>query len=140
VFQWGQSHDKILMHVKFSHRFDTPGCLEISEEKLQVEGGKIKFEAFCIQTHQPIIFSLNLELKEELDSDKSFLRKESVGTMVLELQKKNTGIWRRLLLSKKKPKSLNMRIWWDMRDSHRSAMDEFSRLLEDDEDDEDAVL
>lgn len=33
-----------------------------------------------------------------------------------------------------------MRIWWDMRDSHRSAMDEFSRLLEDDEDDEDAVL
>ena len=59
--------------------------------------------------------------------------------MVLELHKSEPKIWKRLFLAKKKPRNLNMTIWWDLREAHREDMEEFSRLLEEDEDDEDAV-
>lgn len=78
-------------------------------------------------------------MNKNIDLSKSFFRKESVGTMVLELQKETRGIWKNLFKGNKKPKRLAMRIWWDMRDAFPEAMKEYRRLLDEEEDEEDAV-
>lgn len=82
VFMWGQSEDSIIIHVKFSHRFDTPGCLDISEETFEVKGKKLYYRANCMQTHQPIKFIIDLNLYGEAEEEGKVIRKGSVGTRV----------------------------------------------------------
>lgn len=41
VFKWGQTARKVYIHLKYSHRFDAPGCLDIYDQKVTInaEGG-----------------------------------------------------------------------------------------------------
>jgi hypothetical protein len=59
--------------------------------------------------------------------------------MVLELQKEKSEIWKNLFQKSKKPKGMFMRIWWEMKNLYPDAMKQYSKLLEEDEDEEDAV-
>ena len=79
---WGQSEDSILLHVKFSHRFDTPGCLDISEEIFNVTGNKLYYQANCMQTHQPINFIIDVNLWADALEEGKVIKKGSVGTRV----------------------------------------------------------
>jgi hypothetical protein len=36
VFKWGQSSRKVYIHLKYSHRFDAPGCLDIYNQNLSI--------------------------------------------------------------------------------------------------------
>lgn len=36
VFKWGQSKRSVYLHVKYSHRFDAPGCLDIYNQKVEM--------------------------------------------------------------------------------------------------------
>ena len=36
VFKWGQTFRKIYIHLKYSHRFDAPGCLDIYNQTLHI--------------------------------------------------------------------------------------------------------
>lgn len=82
VFMWGQSEDSILIHAKFSHRFDTPGCLDISEEIFEVKNKKLYYQANCMQTHQPINFIIDVNLYDDALEEGKIIRKGSVGTRV----------------------------------------------------------
>lgn len=79
---WGQSEESIVVHVKFSHRFDTPGCLEISEETFEVKNNKLYYQANCMQTHQPINFIIDLNLWADGIDEGKVIKKGSVGTRV----------------------------------------------------------
>ena len=136
VFMWGQSYESVVVHVKFSHRFDTPGCLDISEEKFEVRGRKLYYEARCMQLQQPINFIIDMNLYEEALDEGKVIKKGSVGTRVLEFKKTKRGIWRNLHDETEKFSRMQMRIWWELRDVYPDAMDEFSRILEGDEDDD----
>ena len=96
VFMWGQSQDSIVVHVKFSHRFDTPGCLDISEEEFEVKNRKLYYRANCMQTHQPINFVIDINLFDDALDEGKVIRKGSVGTRVLEFKKKERKIWKNI--------------------------------------------
>lgn len=62
VVKWGQSEGLIKLHIKFSHRFDTPGCLELRDEKLEILNGQdFTYEAKCLQGSQPLLFKLSFK-------------------------------------------------------------------------------
>jgi hypothetical protein len=42
VFKWGQTYRKIYIHLKYSHRFDAPGCLDVYKQSLNIYQGKEK--------------------------------------------------------------------------------------------------
>lgn len=44
VFQWGQSKDSIVLQVKLSHRFGSPGCLDVTSDPVfNVDSNKLLF-------------------------------------------------------------------------------------------------
>lgn len=59
------------------------------------------------------------------------------GRLYVEIPKAERGLWMRLLKSKEKHPTL--RIWWDMKDQHEKAMEEFGRMLEQKEEREEKV-
>ena len=36
VFKWGQTYRRVFIHLKYSHRFDAPGCLDIYNQTLKL--------------------------------------------------------------------------------------------------------
>jgi hypothetical protein len=128
VFQWGQSNTSILIQVKFAHRFDSPGCINIRDEVVRIENKNVYLSAYCVQANNPIKFVLNISLFDEIIADKSTWKMESVGRMSMELPKKDEKIWIRLLETTEKMNQ--MQIWWDLKEEHAEAMDAYSKLLD----------
>jgi hypothetical protein len=44
VFKWGQTYRKIYISLKYSHRFDAPGCLDVYNQSLNIYQGEQKKE------------------------------------------------------------------------------------------------
>jgi len=44
---WAQSLSHIYLQIKFSHLHDAPGCLEVTQDSLEVEKNKLVFTGFC---------------------------------------------------------------------------------------------
>lgn len=136
VFKWAQSEDDILMIVKFAHRFDSPGCIDVKNEKMTVVDNLLVFEAYCVQANQPIDFKLQMLLGKDVDGGNASWKRDSVGTAVLTIPKVTKGeIWRDLLdKSFKKPPTMKVSVWWEVKDAYSSAMNKFSEMLEEDDD------
>lgn len=39
VFKWGQTFRRVFIHLKYSHRFDAPGCLDVYKQALTITRG-----------------------------------------------------------------------------------------------------
>lgn len=135
VFQWAQEYDRIFIQVKFAHRWDSPGCIEVKDEKVEITKDSLSFSAYGVQANQAIRFILDITFFKDLKAEEATWKKESVGRLYIEIPKAERGLWMRLL--KTKDKHPTLRIWWDMKDQHEKAMDEFSRMLEQKEERED---
>ena len=46
---WAQSLNHTYILIKFGHRFDAPGCLEVNNEEVIINKNKLTFKAYCIQ-------------------------------------------------------------------------------------------
>ena len=60
AFQWAQNMNNIFIEVKFAHRHDSPGCLEVNDLKTKIEGNNIFSKLFFILFMQFDNVSLNL--------------------------------------------------------------------------------
>ena len=81
AFVWAQSPDKMFMDIKFAHRFDSPGCLDIKEDSVEFEKNRLIFFGKCIQSGNKINYSLDLPLYKDIDPDASTFQRTSVGRM-----------------------------------------------------------
>ena len=45
AFKWGQNYTHVLLYVKFSHRFDTPGCLDLWNHNMNANDTHFYFQA-----------------------------------------------------------------------------------------------
>ena len=135
VMKWGQNYTHILIYVKYAHRFDSPGCLDVWGKQMQFESNALKFKAFGIQIDQPLEFRLDFPLFKEILADESSYKSESVGTMVIHLKKKKKEIWRYLhpesyeVNSKRKVK-----VWWELGDIYKMAMKAYNKMIDEDDD------
>lgn len=138
MFRWGQNFTHILIHVKFSHRFDSPGCNHLWGKNLTLADERITLNVLGIQGETPLEFELDLPLYKTIEAKASIEKADSVGTMVLHLQKSQKGIWKKLIAENAKIPDLKMKIWWELADVYPRAMQKYNQMI-DKEDDKEKV-
>ena len=132
AFQWAQSGDNVFIEIKYAHRFDAPGCLDVKKEKVDVEGNVLNFTAYCIQGDTPIKFSLSLDLFEEVNQELSTFTSNSVGRYQVTLRKRESSYWKSLLKKQAESPS-NMRMWLEMREKY---LEEIQKYIDETEEEE----
>lgn len=132
AFEWAQSLDQVFINIKYSHRWDAPGCVEVKKENIETFENLVMFSAYCIQGDTPIKFVLNLDLFDQIDEKESKFSSSSVGRYQLNLKKKHPGYWRNIV---RKGADLpgNMRSWLEMREKYLAEIQKYIDELEEEE-------
>lgn len=128
AFQWAQSMTHVYIEIKFAHRHDSPGCLEIKNQSIEIYKNMFYFKGYCVLGDIPIKFELNLELFQDVNKEESTWDFSSVGRFHVTLKKQMANMyWDRLLRDPNEHPS-NMKVWFEMRskfeDQLQSYMDE----------------
>ena len=130
AFQWAQSTEMVYIEVKFAHRHDSPGCLEVEKLNRTINDNKIFLSGLCVLGDFPIKFEFDIECFDALDpeSPKSSFGFGSVGRYQMFIKKKEDKYWDRLL----KNNTLfipNMKIWYEMKNKY-----DLDKPIEDEDD------
>ena len=133
AFQWAQSLSTIFIEVKFAHRHDSPGCIEINNLNIEINGNNVRLIAYCISTDIPIKFDLNLNCLYDFDKEKSSFSSGSVGRYQMTLKKKDVKYWERLLFDPKESFS-NMKIWYEIKNRYLEELKDYEKIESDDDD------
>ena len=90
--QWAQSLDNIFIEIKFAHRHDSPGCLEVEDKKIDLKEDSLSFSGTCSlgDDHIRIDYNINFAKKINVALSKSELGalKEDFGKKYLKMEKK----------------------------------------------------
>jgi hypothetical protein len=133
AFQWAQSMDHMFIEIKFAHRHDSPGCLEVKNETVEIFKNLIVFQAYCVLGDVPIKFHLALDLWQDINKEESTHRFGSVGRYQLNLKKMQSGMYWDKILKDSVEKPHNMKVWWEMREKY---IDQIQSYIDDDEEEE----
>lgn len=140
VMKWGQNFTHVLVSVKFAHRFDSPSCLDLWGTQLNFTDSTFHLNSLGIQANMPIEFDIELPLAEKIDPNYSIYVEESVGTIVIKMQKEQKNkIWRRITPTDFDSSEVAMKIWWELADIYSDAMKKYNRLIDSEEDEKDRV-
>lgn len=139
AFQWGQNKSHILINTKFSHRIGSPGCLEVWGHEFNASDFKVTFSAIAKQNDRILNISLNIPLASRVINTGSYYKNDSVGTIVIFLEKSFPDIWMTLQPPHIKLNSLRGNVWWELAGPYKKDMEKFSRLLEARDNQEDSV-
>ena len=133
VIQWAQSLNNVFLHVKFSHRHDSPGCPEVQNLQIDLIPSKLYLTAYCIQTDTPIKFELVLPFFVEVNVEETKHDHTANGRYIFNMPKAKGGMfWDRLVANiEDYPK--HSKIWLDMHEKYKSEIEQF---LNDDEEEE----
>mmetsp|Transcript_28140 Transcript_28140/g.29333 ORF Transcript_28140/g.29333 Transcript_28140/m.29333 type:complete len:278 (+) Transcript_28140:1-834(+) len=133
VIQWAQSMNQVFIHLKFSHRHDSPGCPEVKNLNVDLVPHQLYLTAYCIQADIPIKFELNLPFFVEIAPEDSKHNQESNGRYIFSMAKSQTGMfWDRLVRDPSDyPK--HTKTWLEMHEKYKS---EIEKYIEDDEEEE----
>jgi soluble cytochrome b562 len=123
AYQWAQSPDRVFIDVKFAHRLDSPGCLEVTSESITLEEDRLKFSGLCTQSSHRIKFDLDIELHDKIVPDSSSHVKSSVGRLTFTLVKAATAAWPQ---PSKGKKPTNVHVWWEMKERYQKEMNKLT--------------
>ena len=121
--KWAQSPEVLFLDVKYAHRFDAPGCMEVENRTVTIEPTLFKVEADCEQSGQLIHIQLEMDLFAEVDPDMSFYSDSSGGKLSVNLMKKEKGVWELPIKGIIKP--TNLLVWWEMKEKYAQEMKAF---------------
>lgn len=116
------------MHLKLSHRFDAPGCLEVTHISHNVTDSKLNFRAECVQATSPLVFLLAFDLFA--NATEVTLTKESVGTYILRVTKSQPEIWPDIFADYSIRNNFKTRIWFELEDKYPDDMGQFLSKME----------
>ena len=131
--QWAQNMSDIFLEIKFSHRHDSPGCLEVNNLNIDIYNNTLKFNAECILGDIPIRFELNFECLHEFNNNITYHKQGSVGRYQLFIKKKDNIYWDRLLFNENDTPS-NLRVWFEMKNKYDEQMKKYEKQEIDDND------
>ena len=131
--QWAQSLDNIFIEIKFAHRHDSPGCLEVEDKKIDLKEDSLSFSGTCSlgDDHIRIDYNVNFAKKINVALSKSELG--AVGRYRFTLKKAERGFWEKLLKDGEEMHS-NMRIWYEMKEKYQDELMGYEK--DEDEDNE----
>ena len=132
--QWAQNMSHVFLEVKFSHRHDSPGCLEVNNLSINITNNSLLLNAECILGDIPIKFELDFLCLNEFDSNMSQYRPGSVGRYQLFIKKKVNKYWERLLLNESDTPT-NLRIWFEMKNKYDEQLRRYEKNKEIDDND-----
>lgn len=141
MFKWGQSMTQIFIKLKFAHRWDSPGCLDLWGQSFELTSdNQIKFKAIGIQGESYMRFSLDFPLLKKVKNGK--FKMESVGTGMITLDKQEENkIWRVLIQRKFSQKhKLKGKIWWEMNRRYPNVENAWNAMIKKEEEMQDQVL
>jgi len=132
--QWAQNMSHIFLEVKFSHRHDSPGCLEVNDLNINITNNSLLLNAECILGDIPIKFELDFNCLNEFDKNMSQYKPGSVGRYQLFIKKKENKYWERLLLNESNTPT-NLRIWFEMKNKYDDQIKKYEKKQEIDDND-----
>ena len=123
--KWAQSLDEIFIEIKFAHRHDSPGCLEMKDLKVDIKEKSVSLIGYCVLGEVPIKMNYYIETFDKIDvkSSKHFV--SSVGRYQFNLKKKKSNnYWKQLLNNKMKIPN-NMRVWFEMKEKYQKELSKY---------------
>ena len=132
--QWAQNMTHIFLEIKFSHRHDSPGCLEVNNLYINITNNSLLLNAECILGDIPIKFDLDFECLHEFDQNMSTYKPGSVGRYQLFIKKKENKYWDRLLFNETDTPS-NLRVWFEMKNKYDEQIRKYEKNREIDDND-----
>jgi len=139
AFKWAQSLDDIFLEIKFAHRHDSPGCLEIKDMNVDIKNDSVKFEGYCVLGDVPIKIDFKIDTFKNLNVSECTHGASSVGRYQITLKKGEKSFWKKLLKDDT-PIPPNMRVWFEMKEKYQEELKEFEEKEEKENDDVDKLL
>jgi len=130
AFQWAQAPDRLFLEVKFSHRFDSPGCQELTDRYVNITETQLHIGALCTYSSHLMKYQLDFDFFAPVNVSTSTHSFASKGRISVTLTKNQTAAWN-LPMRGKKPS--NLQIWWEMKGRHQKAMNKLTGEKDDDE-------
>ena len=95
--KWAQNMDEVFIEVKFAHRHDSPGCLEMKNLKVELKERSVKLVGYCVLGDVPIKMDFDIKLWNKINVKESKYFESSVGRYQFNLKKKKTDkYWKKL--------------------------------------------
>ena len=139
AFKWAQSLEDIFLEIKFAHRHDSPGCLEIKDMNVDIKNDSVKFEGYCVLGDVPIKIDFKIETFKSLNVSECTHGASSVGRYRITLRKGEKSFWKKLLKDDA-PIPPNMRVWFEMKEKYQEELKEFEEKEEKENDNIDKLL
>ena len=133
--QWAQSLDNIYIEIKFAHRHDSPGCLEVEDKKIDLKEDSLSFTGTCSLGDDHIRIEYNVNFAKKINVALSTNELGAVGRYRFTLKKAERGFWEKLLKDGEEMHS-NMRIWYEMKEKYQDELMGYEKD-EDEESDKD---
>ena len=133
--QWAQSLDNIFIEIKFAHRHDSPGCLEVEDKKIDLKEDSLSFTGTCSLGDDHIRIEYNVNFAKKINVALSTNELGAVGRYRFTLKKAERGFWEKLLKDGEEMHS-NMRIWYEMKEKYQDELMGYEKD-EDEENDKD---
>ena len=134
--QWAQSLDNIFIEIKFAHRHDSPGCLEVEDKKIDIKEDSLTFSGTCSLGDDYIRIDYNVKFHKKINVVASTHESGAVGRYRFTLKKAERGFWEKLLADGEEPHS-NMRIWYEMKEKYQDELMGYEKDEDEEGDDKD---
>ena len=132
--QWAQNMSYVFLEVKFSHRHDSPGCLEVNNLNINISNNSLLLNAECVLGDIPIKFELDFNCLYDFEKNMSTYKPGSVGRYQLFIKKKENKYWDRLLKNENDTPT-NLRIWFEMKNKYDDQLKKYEKNKEIDDND-----
>ena len=129
AFKWAQSLEDIFIEIKYAHRHDSPGCLEIKDMNIDIKNDSVSFIGFCVLGDVPIKIDFKIDTFKGLNVSECTHGAGSVGRYQITLKKNEKSFWKKLLKDDS-PIPHNMRVWFEMKEKYEKELKEFEEKEE----------
>lgn len=121
AYQWAQSPDELFIEVKFSHKLNSTGCLEIYNEDVTFLEDRFKFVAFCTKSSSTRVkLQLDLDLHGKIVPENCSYTNSTAGKMAFTLAKAEREAWPQPIKGKMPKNTIE---WQEMKDQYQAEMD-----------------
>ena len=123
--KWAQSMDEVFIEVKFAHRHDSPGCLEMKNLKVELKERSVKLIGYCVLGDVPIKMDFDIKLWNKINVKESKHFESSVGRYQFNLVKKKKDNYWKKLMEENVPIPSNMRVWFEMKEKYQEQLEKY---------------
>ena len=130
AFQWAQSLNEVFIEIKFAHRHDSPGCLEMKDYKVNINSNQVSFIGYCVIGDVPIKIDFHIKTHSKINKKMSTYGFGSVGRFQITLRKSKEGTYWKKLLADGSVMPGHMRMWFEMKEKYEEELKKFEEESE----------